>query len=120
MIFQSEITVHAFDQHPRDITSDIWDKHFSQDIEARYCSYCGSLHPEDMYNLLDKADRVEFADMKYGYPHKLYIDIGATILKFYTKHLTDINDKETLDLILNKIKEKTGVKFKSHLDKKEN
>lgn len=43
----------------------------------RTCSFCGSVHPEDL--AADIAGgaviRAEWADMKYGWPHKLYIDL---------------------------------------------
>lgn len=40
----------------------------------RRCSYCGSINPDDLAAepvLL----RVDWADPKYGWPHKLYVDI---------------------------------------------
>ena len=118
MIFSDEITIHGSEPHfSADITADVWNKYIRQGIEKRYCSYCGSLHPEDLYELLDVCDRAEFADRKYGYPHKIYIDVGKAMLKFYTRHLLDVNDPETLNLIINRIKEKTGVWLKSHLEK---
>jgi hypothetical protein len=52
----------------------------------RRCSHCGSIHPEDLAEALSvevtigdtlasRGRRVEWADMKYGWPHKFYIDI---------------------------------------------
>jgi hypothetical protein len=38
----------------------------------RRCSYCGSLHPAD---LAAAGGRVDWADQKYGWPHKFYIDV---------------------------------------------
>jgi len=71
----------------------------------RTCSWCGSIHPED---LLDRPEpsmmkaievggrhlvdvpNVEWADMKYGWPHKLYLDFGPGLnAKFYSRHLND-------------------------------
>src|SRR5437762_1132722 len=39
----------------------------------RRCSYCGSVHPEDL--AAEPAWRANWADRKYGWPHKLYADI---------------------------------------------
>lgn len=40
------------------------------------CSYCGSIHPEDLVAELP-ASSLHWADLKYGWPHKLYIDIPS-------------------------------------------
>lgn len=43
----------------------------------RTCGYCGSLHPEDFATAdVARGGRVERADMKYGWPHKVYIDVA--------------------------------------------
>ena len=39
----------------------------------RRCSFCGSVHPEDLAT--EPAWRVEWADRKYGWPHKFYVNI---------------------------------------------
>lgn len=39
----------------------------------RRCSYCGSIHPEDL--LAEPSWKPHWADMKYGWPHKFYVDI---------------------------------------------
>lgn len=43
------------------------------------CSWCGSVHPDDLVealrsNQLGRVDRS--VDQKYGYPHKIYVDIN--------------------------------------------
>ena len=40
----------------------------------RRCSYCGSIHPEDL--AAEPDWRADWADMKYGWPHKFYIPIS--------------------------------------------
>jgi hypothetical protein len=40
----------------------------------RSCSYCGSMHPEDMLNALRAGAKAGGSDWKYGWPHKFYID----------------------------------------------
>lgn len=39
----------------------------------RRCSYCGSMHPEDLVNT--PGCRVDWADQKYGWPHKFYVHV---------------------------------------------
>lgn len=40
-----------------------------------HCRYCGGITPEDFVRLLEGGgSRVEVADWKYGWPHKVYID----------------------------------------------
>jgi hypothetical protein len=38
----------------------------------RTCSFCGSIHPEDLAAELGSGVTVDWADWKYGWPHKLY------------------------------------------------
>lgn len=68
---------------------------------ARTCSFCGSIHPSDLITALsaENAD-IELADMKYGWPHKWYINSPAIMApgakKFYTLHLKDATPEELL------------------------
>lgn len=39
----------------------------------RRCSYCGSIHPDDL--AAEQAWRADWADRKYGWPHKFYVDL---------------------------------------------
>ncbi len=43
----------------------------------RRCDFCGSMNPEDLLGFIDRGEvrRVEMADRKYGYLHKLYLDV---------------------------------------------
>lgn len=41
----------------------------------RRCPHCGSLHPEDMAEAVRAGSKLELADMKYGWPHKFYLDV---------------------------------------------
>lgn len=40
----------------------------------RTCSYCGSIHPEDLLNALRAGAKAGGSDWKYGWPHKFYVD----------------------------------------------
>lgn len=39
----------------------------------RRCGFCGSVHPDDL--AAEPSWRAEWADRKYGWPHKFYVDI---------------------------------------------
>jgi len=39
----------------------------------RTCSYCGCIHPEDL--AAEAAWSAEWADRKYGWPHKFYVNV---------------------------------------------
>ena len=110
MIWPTKISIHKHELHYLNLEKDEW-------ING-HCSYCGSIHFDDFYKTLKNKDfRIELADMKYGYAHKFYLDIpGGQMAKFYTRHLADIKDKDTLDILLSLIKKRTKVNFISHLD----
>lgn len=40
----------------------------------RNCAYCGSMHPADVAAAIRAGAKGEWADMKYGWPHKAYFD----------------------------------------------
>jgi hypothetical protein len=40
----------------------------------RTCSFCGSMHPEDLLNWMQRGAQVHGSDWKYGWPHKFYVD----------------------------------------------
>lgn len=40
----------------------------------RACSYCGSMHPEDVANAIRAGATGEWADRKYGWTHKAYFE----------------------------------------------
>lgn len=46
---------------------------------AHYCSWCGSVDPLTFIKLCEpgNAMRVEVADWKYGFPHKVYLDVPS-------------------------------------------
>lgn len=70
------------------------------------CSWCGSIAPADLASALREHGfgkgkmRLHFADMKYGWPHKAYVDNGpdGSWIKFYTEHLQDAEpaDREVI------------------------
>lgn len=64
------------------------------------CEYCGSLHPREVVALLKAGAGIHLADLKYGWPHKCYLENPWG--KFYTKHLQDATAEEK-DLIEQKL-----------------
>lgn len=42
--------------------------------DFRTCSYCGSIHPQDLLRVLAAGALMHGADWKYGWPHKFYIE----------------------------------------------
>lgn len=38
----------------------------------RACQFCGSMHPADLASAIRTGATVEWADFKYGWPHKVY------------------------------------------------
>lgn len=50
--------------------------HPSNDLPMafRTCSYCGSIHPEDLIEAIKAGATLGGADWKYGWPHKFYVD----------------------------------------------
>lgn len=74
----------------------------------RTCNYCGSIHPGDLMERPEPpmmrsvelgmgppidVPNVSWADWKYGWPHKLYLDYGEGLrAKFYSRHLQDHPD----------------------------
>jgi hypothetical protein len=60
-----------------------------------HCSYCGSIHFDDVRHVLHEGGRLGGADWKYGYPHKFYVySKDGSIAKFYTDHLVDIPQEQ--------------------------
>lgn len=75
-MFTDKIICHdtdAFAQRFASATYKIREADGAYGINKRHCSYCGSLHPEDLLNVLEAGARLELADMKYGWPHKFYV-----------------------------------------------
>lgn len=40
----------------------------------RTCSYCGSIHPEDLLRVVEAGATLGGSDWKYGWPHKFYVE----------------------------------------------
>jgi hypothetical protein len=81
----------------------------------RRCSYCGSIHPEDLIKLVGEGAEIQGADWKYGWPHKFYVK-GADGVggagKWYNEHITDEGfDDEARGALLG-ILESSGITFK--------
>lgn len=76
----------------------------------RHCSYCGSIHPEDLLRLLAGGARLGGSDWKYGWPHKFYL--SNPFGKWYNEHLLDEGyDEEALKAILEALEEHCNIAF---------
>lgn len=77
----------------------------------RHCSYCGSLHPQDLRAILEAGGKLSGSDWKYGWPHKFYVHpIGGGMLKWYNAHLRDMSEEE-LAAFAPLLLEYSGIKF---------
>lgn len=70
------------DKYPGDVTgwrdaeAPVWpaDDERRTTGRLRACDYCGSMHPADVAAAIVAGATGEFADWKYGWPHKTYFD----------------------------------------------
>jgi hypothetical protein len=108
----------------------------------RTCSYCGSIHPEDLAKYLSDGATLGGSDWKYGWPHKFYVQnipnplAGQTVetgsrwengvstpitgaapefsfAKWYNDHLGDEGyDDEAREKLFDLLKIHSGIEFK--------
>lgn len=85
----------------------------------RTCSFCGSIHPEDLLRALEAGATLECADWKYGWPHKFYVrgvpssdlqSAGFGWGKWYNAHLQELSP-EAFDALAPRLSAGTGVTF---------
>jgi hypothetical protein len=123
------------------------DEEYGQSEPFRRCSYCGSVHPEDLLRLIEGGASLHGADWKYGWPHKFYVEgipnltpgvrakIGsetkdgvttpmygtsnATLMaKFYNEHLMDAGyGREELEKLIRVLHAQGGILFNIDPDK---
>lgn len=87
MTFPERPTVHKVDPVFRVSDQIVWRPPRAADPLVTYsyaepfrtCSYCGSMHPEDLLAALQAGSRLGGSDWKYGWPHKFYIDVINTV-----------------------------------------
>lgn len=84
----------------------------------RTCSYCGSIHPEDLIGFLEKGNaRLDRADMKYGWPHKFYCavpnPIAGQTVKIGSESKPNREGGRTRTPIMGTAPERTHAKFYS-------
>jgi hypothetical protein len=83
----------------------------------RSCDYCGSIHPADAMSMMaDPTTRMEVADWKYGWPHKVYLSGAVTgrtgMAKFYPIHLQDThNDPTVVAALCLRLQQTTGIEY---------
>src|SRR5580765_3660904 len=61
-----------------------------------HCSYCGSIHFDDVRRIIAEGGKLGGSDWKYGNPHKFYAyeNNSSNMYKFYTTHLLDLPKEE--------------------------
>ena len=147
MQFGEKPICHARESHYDTLGEDLW-RPGHRDSDGRLfsfwrtCSYCDSMHPEDMIKLFaeNKVASLSGSDWKYRYPHKFYIEVdnpeadrevitgvqthGGKVLKtfyvsiptlsgkFYNDHLADEMDEEARDAVCKLIEERFQILFK--------
>lgn len=80
------------------------------------CQYCGSMHPTDLANALRNGATLSWADFKYGWPHKAYVDdipnphAGMIESRTSTSHPTQeqIDSGEYIQIPTGRFSETTG------------
>lgn len=77
----------------------------------RSCSYCGSIHPEDLLHAMRNGSTAERSDFKYGWPHKFYITGGPVgHAKWYNEHFTDM-DADAVRALSEELEKHVGIRF---------
>lgn len=133
-------TCHKNEQHMPGMPADHWYAEGRADRPFRSCSYCGSIHPEDLVRFLTNGATLESADWKYGWPHKFYVhgvpnpqagqivEIGSdhkggvttpimgpapatTFVKWYSQHLSDDGFDNEAQVALQEALRVSGIDF---------
>lgn len=82
-----------------------------RDTQYSHCSYCGSIHFDDIRKVLEEGGKLGGSDWKYGYPHKFYVyPKGGSMHKFYTEHLLDLESEEFTEFAA-LLLQATGIEF---------
>ncbi len=153
MLFPAVPTCHANEPHILN-RPDVWERRTmrgpldksvtppSPDIEEwfRHCSYCGSMHPEDLLKAIAGGAKLGGSDWKYGWPHKFYVEsipnpspehlvvrssstrdgvtsvewgpVGLHHGKFYNDHITDDGfDDEARSVLIEALQANAGIRF---------
>lgn len=105
MIFPAAPTCHARARRFLPDKPIIWDEPRVDSVYAivepfRRCSYCGSIHPEDLIKHLEKGAELGGADWKYGWPHKFYVSgIPNVTTALVGKVGSNTKDGQTTDIL---------------------
>jgi hypothetical protein len=117
-----------------------WQERTDRGQTFRHCSYCGSLHPEDILKIFELGGKLEGSDWKYGWAHKYYVEVpnpevgkervvgsqpgpnntrepimgieGSTYtLKWYNEHLKDLLGQPEFEVLARVILDKFDGQF---------
>lgn len=62
-----------------------------------FCSFCGSMNPDDLFKAIDKGDEIGPTDKNY----KIYVGYNPTC-KFYLSHLSPSQQLKFVELVNSK------------------
>lgn len=87
-------------------------RHGQSPSPCDHCSYCGSVHFDDIRRIVAEGGKLGGSDWKYGHPHKFYVypKDSHDMYKFYTIHLLDV-PREEFDEFVALLQEQTGIDF---------
>lgn len=71
-----KIVCHVSDEFAKRFSPQKWEVRQATGTygaNLRHCSYCGSIHPEDLLKVLSQGAALELSDFKHGWPHKFYV-----------------------------------------------
>ena len=66
----NEIKAHELSDHAKRFAPHTWR---TSEGELSACSYCGSMKPGEVVAALNAGATISFADIKYGWQHKVYV-----------------------------------------------
>ncbi len=114
MLFPEKPTCHVVDPVFK-IGSDVSWREPRDGETYRTCSYCGSIHPEDLIKVLSDVGRLGGSDWKYSWPHKFYVYLpDGKMAKWYNEHIMDDGFDDEARSTLLSILENSGITFKIH------
>lgn len=73
LLWPERPTCHDHDPFAQRFEPPVWRPADERDC-FRTCSFCGSIHPEDLYSAILAGARLGGSDWKYGWPHKFYVE----------------------------------------------
>lgn len=95
LVWPERPTCHDHDPFAQRFEPPVW-RPANDQTAFRTCSYCGCIHPEDLYSALLAGAKLGGSDWKYGWPHKFYVNAipNANVGKLRRESSTSIRGEE--------------------------